>query len=51
MVPLATVMAGPALTLTVATAVFPVQPCALVPVTEYEVVVVGETVKLLPVIE
>ena len=43
-VPLLTVMVGFAFTVTEATAVFELtQPAALVPVTEYDVFVVGET--------
>jgi hypothetical protein len=49
--PLFALTTGKAITETLATAVLDeTQPAALVPVSEYEVFVVGLTVKLLPVI-
>jgi hypothetical protein len=49
MLPLFTVITGRVRTVTVSTAVFdPGQPTELVPVTEYDVVVAGDTVKLPP---
>jgi hypothetical protein len=49
-VPLLTATTGKAATVTEETAVFePTQPCALVPVTLYEVLPVGLTVKVPPV--
>ena len=49
-VPLLTVMVGLAITDTVITAVFDETQPPVDPVIEYEVVVAGDTVKLLPVI-
>lgn len=51
MLPLLTVITGRVLIETLATAVFELRhPAELVPVTEYDVFVVGDTVKVFPVI-